>query len=79
MMIDLIQKTPSGFEMSEGPALTPSQVGWAARHDWFHKISRIAPGRIMVFDRWVDADGKSHSELFAWLGTFEELRAWAGY
>lgn len=58
--------------------LTPSQVQWASRHDWF--IAYQDNGQIIVADRWFDCNsGRTGSELILWDRSFSALRLWAGY
>lgn len=60
--------------------LTPSQITWAAQHDWF--VSNNGDGTITVRDCGVlDQDGVYHyNETIAhWTRTFKQLRDWAGY
>lgn len=54
--------------------LTRDQIRWAAAHDWFGADN--GDGTITVVERWSDLAGE---QQFRWAGTFQELRAWAGY
>lgn len=61
--------------------LTPSQIQWAAAHDWF--IRANADGSIIVRDEWSQrhADGSvsHHSQQLLFVEGFTALRDWAGY
>lgn len=57
--------------------LTPSQIKWAASHDWFYADK--GNGTIVVLDRYTDRDGKHHEDTIVWAESFGALRGWAGY
>lgn len=52
--------------------LTTQQILWASQHDWFIKDN--GNGTIVVADRDDLSD-----RLQTWVGTFRQLREWAGY
>lgn len=58
--------------------LTPSQVKWAASHDWF--VMDNGNGTILVLDRYLDCTtGINYAAPQSWIGSFSDLRDWAGY
>ena len=57
--------------------LTPSQIRWAASHDWFHADN--LDGTITIVDRCVTSDGVLHEVFKIWDSGFKALRDWAGY
>ena len=57
--------------------LNADQIQWAAKHDWF--IADMGNGHILICDeRWGD-DPTAHLNVIGWIGSFAELRTWAGY
>lgn len=56
--------------------MTPSQVAWAARHDWF--VSHDGAGNVTVQDRFTINGGPLQVEYVVFQD-FSELRCWAGY
>lgn len=61
--------------------LTPSQIKWAASHDWFYADK--GNGTIVVKDRYSqqhpDGSITHHEDTLVWNRPFGELRNWAGY
>lgn len=57
--------------------LTSKQITWASKHEWFVGIN--LDGTITVRDEIVDRKGVVAITVYTWDGTFEALRAWAGY
>lgn len=56
--------------------LTPSQIKWAASHDWF--VCDNGDGSIVVNDAWTQ-DGVLYQRDVTHTGSFGALRDWAGY
>lgn len=58
--------------------LAPAQHRWAKSHDWFHDYD-TGCGILRVKDCFVDAQGVDHEVVKVFAGSFDDLRAWAGY
>lgn len=57
--------------------LNPSQIKWAASHDWF--IRDNGDGTIVVQECFT-INGVPHAGVTVrWTDTFRALREWAGY
>lgn len=57
--------------------MTEAQIKWASEHSWFvHREGET----IVVDDHTYDSKTQTanHAHM-SWIGTFGELRAWAGY
>lgn len=57
--------------------LTPSQIKWAASHDWF--IADNGDGTIKVRECFTINGVLFQEEPIRWTGSFRALREWAGY
>lgn len=62
--------------LREDEMLTPSQVQWAARHDWF--LGDLGRGTILIADRYTEG-GRLYETIIEWRDSFASLRRWAGY
>ena len=56
--------------------LTERQINWAKSHDWF--VGMLGDC-IEVVDRYTIHGGPLQEDFIRWTGTFQELRAFAGY
>jgi hypothetical protein len=65
--------------------LTANQMRWAMQHDWYNTDeplilscdrTKYIPSVIV---RETYPDGYMHEAPVSWIGTMEELKAWAGY
>lgn len=58
--------------------LNPSQIKWAASHDWF--VRDNGNGTIVVEEFSYDPSLQASLRyLQSWVGGFRALREWAGY
>jgi len=58
--------------------LTRSQLNWAMQHDWASFIDDRVKTIVVV--QWVKVEsGGYHPQYASWIGSFSELKAWAGY
>jgi hypothetical protein len=56
--------------------MTPQQIAWAARHDWF--VSSAEDGSVAVVER-ATLNGEPLPDEILTFSDFRALRAWAGY
>lgn len=56
--------------------MTPQQIAWAARHDWF--VSSAEDGSVAVVER-ATLNGAPLPDEILIFSDFRALRAWAGY
>lgn len=63
--------------------LTPNQIKWASKHDWYICLDPAQEGAIIVDDHWTqsgpDADEIISAHKQRSFDTFSELYVWAGY
>lgn len=57
--------------------MNPSQIAWAASHDWYIKAN--GDGSVTVWDGWYDPKLKTSGGQPLTFNSFPALRAWAGY
>ena len=60
--------------------LTAKQLAWASQHDWFYGLTDVNEKRYLVV-RWsiLWPDGTFETRVATWIGSFSELKLWAGY
>lgn len=56
--------------------MTPQQIAWAARHDWF--VSSAKDGSVAVVER-ATLNGEDLPDEILAFSDFRALRVWAGY
>jgi hypothetical protein len=55
---------------------TEKQISWAKSHDWF--VSQNEDGTLTLTESY-SFNGKLHTDIVTFSGSFSELKEWAGY